>query len=165
MATTRGVVQIHSAPSALCPHIEWAVGGAIGAPVRLDWRPQPAEPGALRTEHTWVASVGTAAQLASIMKRWAHLRFELTEEATATTEAERYSFTPSLGIFHATVGRHGDIMIGEDRLRAAMAEAQRREAALADALHGLLGTAWDDELEAFRQAGDGAEIRWLHRVG
>ena len=30
MATTHGVVQIHSAPSALCPHIEWAVGGAIG---------------------------------------------------------------------------------------------------------------------------------------
>ncbi|HEX2893417.1 MAG TPA: DUF3145 family protein, partial [Marmoricola sp.] len=24
---TRGVLYIHSAPSALCPHVEWAVGG------------------------------------------------------------------------------------------------------------------------------------------
>ncbi|MGH3424385.1 MAG: DUF3145 family protein, partial [Nocardioidaceae bacterium] len=24
---TRGVVYVHSAPSALCPHVEWAVAG------------------------------------------------------------------------------------------------------------------------------------------
>jgi hypothetical protein len=28
-----------------------------------------------------------------------------------------------------------------------------------------LGRAWDDELEPFRYAGDGAPVRWLHRVG
>ncbi len=28
-----------------------------------------------------------------------------------------------------------------------------------------LGQAWDDELEPFRYAGDGAPVRWLHRVG
>ncbi|HYI55456.1 MAG TPA: DUF3145 family protein, partial [Microlunatus sp.] len=28
MSTTRGVLYVHAAPSALCPHIEWAVGGA-----------------------------------------------------------------------------------------------------------------------------------------
>jgi hypothetical protein len=26
----------------------------------------------------------------------------------------------------------------------------------------LLGTPWDDELETFRHAGDGAAVRWLH---
>ena len=41
MATTHGVVQIHSAPSALCPHVEWAAGGVFGMPVQLDWTPQP----------------------------------------------------------------------------------------------------------------------------
>jgi hypothetical protein len=32
------------------------------------------------------------------------------------------------------------------------------------ALDGLLGTAWDAELEPFRHAGDGAPVRWLHQV-
>ncbi|MDN5818786.1 MAG: DUF3145 domain-containing protein, partial [Yaniella sp.] len=27
----RGVLYVHSAPAALCPHIEWAVGAALGA--------------------------------------------------------------------------------------------------------------------------------------
>ena len=27
---TRGVLYVHSSPSALCPHIEWAVGGVLG---------------------------------------------------------------------------------------------------------------------------------------
>src|SRR5215218_7956369 len=31
MSTTRGVLHVHSAPSALCPHVEWAVGGIFGA--------------------------------------------------------------------------------------------------------------------------------------
>lgn len=165
MAATRGVVHIHSAPSALCPHIEWAVGGAVGVPVSLEWRPQPAEPGTLRTEYAWTGPVGTATRLASTMKRWTRVRFEVTEEATTSSEAERYSFTPGLGIYHATVGLHGDIVVPEDRLRHALLEARGHEGALEEALHDLLGTPWDSELEAFRQAGDGAPVRWLHRVG
>ena len=35
---------------------------------------------------------------------------------------------------------------------------------LADALDDLLGRSWDDELEPFRYAGDGAQVRWLHEV-
>ncbi|RAE94112.1 DUF3145 domain-containing protein, partial [Burkholderia multivorans] len=31
MDMTQGVLFVHSAPRALCPHIEWAAGGAIGA--------------------------------------------------------------------------------------------------------------------------------------
>ncbi len=171
MTTTRGVAHIHSAPSALCPHIEWAIGGAVGAPVRLEWRDQPAEPGTLCTEYAWVGPVGTATRLTSLMKRWTRIRFEVTEEATSASEAERYSYTPALGVFHATVGLHGDILIPEDRLRLALEDTRTRgdgrggRAALEEALHGLLGTAWDDELEAFRHAGDGAPVRWLHRVG
>ena len=30
-SATCGVLYVHSAPSALCPHIEWAVGGVLGA--------------------------------------------------------------------------------------------------------------------------------------
>ena len=165
MTATRGVVHIHSAPSALCPHIEWAIGGACGVPVRLDWQPQGAERAAYRTEYCWTGPVGTATVLASTLKRWQRLRFEVTEEGTAASEAERYSYTPSLGVFHATVGLHGDIVVPEDRLRHALVTTRGDAATLASAVEELLGVPWDDELEAFRQAGDGAPVRWLHRVG
>jgi hypothetical protein len=164
MSTTRGVLYVHSSPSALCPHVEWAVGGVFGTPVRLDWTPQPAERAAYRAEYSWVGAGGTAARLASALRGWQRLRFEVTEEARAGAEAERYSYTPSLGVFHAITGLHGDIMIPEDRIRAAMLGAAHGGRDLSASLDELLGRAWDDELEPFRHAGDGAPVRWLHEV-
>lgn len=164
MSSTRGVLYIHSAPSAMCPHVEWAVGGIFGAPVRLDWIPQPVERAAYRTEYCWVGPTGTAAKLATALKGWQKIRFEVTEESTALTEAERYSYTPVLGVFHAITGIHGDIMIPEDRIRQAAVTASRGGRDLLEALDDLLGRAWDGELEPFRYAGDGAPVRWLHEV-
>lgn len=164
MSTSRGVLYVHSSPSALCPHVEWAVGGLFGMPVRLDWIPQPAERAAYRAEYSWLGPVGTAARLASALRGWQRLRFEVTEEARSGSEAERYSYTPSLGVFHAITGLHGDIMIPEDRIRAAMLTASTGGRNLADALDELLGRAWDAELESFRHAGEGAPVRWLHEV-
>ena len=164
MSSTRGVLYIHSAPSALCPHVEWAVGGVFGAPVRVDWIPQPIERSAYRTEYSWAGPSGTAARLASALKGWQKLRFEVTEEATSGTEAERYSYTPMLGVFHAITGIHGDIMVPEDRIRHALLTAELGGLSLADALDELLGKPWDSELEPFRYAGDGAPVRWLHEV-
>lgn len=164
MSMTRGVLFVHSSPSALCPHVEWAVGGVFGMPVRVDWIPQPIERSAYRTEYSWAGPSGTAAKLASALKGWQKLRFEVTEEATAGTEAERYSYTPTLGVFHAITGIHGDIMIPEDRLRHAVATAGLGGRALPDSVDDLLGRPWDLELEPFRYAGDGAPVRWLHEV-
>src|ERR687898_3376718 len=98
---TRGVLYVHSAPSALCPHVEWAASGVLGASVDVDWVAQPAETGTYRTEVSWQAQVGSAAALASALRGWERLRFEVTEEPTATSEGARYSYTPDLGIFHA----------------------------------------------------------------
>jgi hypothetical protein len=165
MSTTRGVLYVHSAPSALCPHIEWAVGGVFGAPVPLGWVAQPIERASYRTEHAWVGATGTAARLASALKGWPRVRYEVTEEATASTEGERYSYTPALGIFHAVTGLHGDIMVPEDRIRHAIGIADLGGRTLVDALDDLLGRAWDEELEPFRHAGDGSSaVRWLHDV-
>jgi hypothetical protein len=164
MSTSRGVLYVHSSPSALCPHVEWAVGGLFGMPVRLDWIPQPAERAAYRAEYSWLGPVGTAARLASALRGWQRLRFEVTEEARTGSEAERYSYTPSLGVFHAITGLHGDIMIPEDRVRAAMLTASTGGRNLADSLDELLGRPWDADLEPFRHAGEGAPVRWLHEV-
>ncbi len=83
-------------------------------------------------------------------------------------------------------------MISENRLRAAMALAASARSANPDrsddsqlgtlrdrhgprhpALGGsleaelslLLGQPWDDELEPFRRAGEGAPVRWLNATG
>jgi hypothetical protein len=163
--TTRGVVYVHAAPSALCPHVEWAIGGVLGMPVTLEWTPQPAAPGMYRAELSWQADPGTGASLASALRDWLHLRFEVTEEPSAGAEGERYSSTPTLGLFHATTGVHGDIMVREDRLRAALARATSDPAtSVMQEMQALLGKAWDEELEPFRYAGDGAPVRWLHQV-
>ncbi|GAB3089298.1 DUF3145 domain-containing protein [Nocardioides zeae] len=162
--TTRGVLYVHSAPSALCPHIEWAVAGVIGVPVSLDWTPQAAQVGTYRAELSWTGAVGSAAQVVSALRGWEHLRFEITEEPTGSSEGARFSSTPELGIFHAVTGVHGDILIPEDRLKAAVLKAALGETDLLVEVDRLLGKPWDDELETFRHAGDGAPVRWLHQV-
>ena len=108
--------------------------------------------------------VGTASKLASALRGWHLLRFEVTAEPCATAEGERYSATPDLGIFHAVTGMHGDIMIPEDRLKAAVVKAALGDTTLLLEIDKLLGKPWDDELETFRHAGDGAPVRWLHQV-
>jgi len=163
--TTRGVVYIHATPTALCPHIEWAVGAVLGARVTLEWTPQPAAPGTVRAELSWQGEQGTAAAIASALRDWHLIRFEVTEEPSAGGEGERYSCTPDLGLFCATTGPHGDIMVREDRLRAALARAVSDPSISVEVeLTTLLGAPWDEELEPFRYAGDGAPVRWLHQV-
>lgn len=163
--STRGVVYVHSAPPALCPHVEWALSGVLGQRVSLDWTPQPAAPGTCRSELSWLGAPGTSATVASALRGWVHLRFEVTEEPTAHTEGARFSSTPDLGIFHAVAGVHGDLVIPEDRLRATVERVAREGGDLAAEIARLLGKPWDDELETFRRAGEGAPVRWLHQVG
>lgn len=161
---TRGLLFVHSAPSALCPHIEWAVGGVLGLAVNFDWTPQPAQPGTYRAEVSWTGRTGSAAEIVSALRGWNHLRFEITEDPTPSSEGARYSYTPELGVFHAVTGLHGDIMIPEDRLRAAMVKSALGETTIENEMDKLLGKSWDDELETFRHAGEGAPVRWLHQV-
>ena len=163
-SATRGVIYVHSAPSALCPHIEWALGGVLGNAVSLEWSPQPAQAGTYRSEYSWLGDAGTAAAIASALRGWKHLRLEITEEPPAASEGSRYSYTPELGVFHAVTGIHGDIMIPEDRLRAGLVRAAVGETTLEVEVDRLLGKPWDNELETFRHAGDGAPVRWLHQV-
>ena len=65
---------------------------------------------------------------------------------------------------HDSADAHGNVVVPEDRVRAALMHASEPEAMLRE-LDLALGQAWDDELEPFRYAGSGAPVRWLHRVG
>ena len=161
---TRGVLFVPSAPRALVPHMEWAASNVLGTRVSMDWTEQPAAPGMLRAEHSWQAPSGTGAKLASALRGWTHLRYEVTEEASRGVDGSRWSHTPELGIFHAATDVHGNIVVPEDRVRAALAHAGDAER-MKQELDLALGQSWDDELEPFRFAGAGAPVRWLHRVG
>jgi len=190
--SVRGVLHVHCAPPALCPHIEWAVAGVLGVPVAMPWVDQPASPGSLRAELSWQGRPGAAGAITTALASWNLVRFEATEEASAGCDAVRYSHTPALGTFSATIGASGDVLVSENRLRAAIALATSAQSAAADSgsqarlgslreLHGprhpalggsladelglLLGQPWDDELEPFRLAGDGAPVRWLNATG
>ncbi|MBO0823447.1 MAG: DUF3145 domain-containing protein [Actinobacteria bacterium] len=186
--SVRGVLHVHSSPPVLCPHIESAAAGVLGVPVNMPWVDQPASPGSVRAELTWHGDPGAAGAITSRLASWNLVRFEVTEEASAGCDGVRYSHTPSLGTFSAVVGANGDIMVPENRLRAAMelaasARAPGRSAGLGAIreLHGprhpalggsledeigrLIGDPWDAELEPFRRAGDGAPVRWLHATG
>ena len=57
------------------------------------------------------------------------------------------------------------MVINEDRLRAAISITNSDSTTWTQELDRLLGRAWDDELEPFRQAGGGDAVRWLHMVG
>jgi Protein of unknown function (DUF3145) len=189
-----GVLQVHCAPPALCPHIEWAVAGVLGVPVSLSWVDQPASPGALRAELEWQGHAGASGAITSALAGWNRLRFEVTEEASPGCDAVRYSYTPALGTFSAVVAANGDVLVPEGRLRAAMALAASSHAGSGQSEHGrsghlgtlrdqheprhpalggsleaelslLLGQPWDDELEPFRHAGAGAPVRWLNATG
>jgi hypothetical protein len=160
-----GVLQVHSAPPALCPHIEWAVAGIVGTAVSMPWVSQPAAPGSLRAELTWHGRPGAAGGIMSALAGWNRLRFEVTEEASPGCDAVRYCYTPKLGTFSAVTSANGDILVPENRMRAAMSLAATGTSVLEAELEKLLGTAWDNELEPFRRAGDGAPVRWLNAVG
>jgi hypothetical protein len=161
---TRGVVFVHSVPSALCAHVEWAIASVLGGEVDLAWSQQPVEPGTYRAELSWQGAVGSGASITSAMRGWQRIRFEVVEEPTAQTEGARFSYVPELGVFHAVVGVHGDVMVPEERLKAMATKVARGEAEWLEAMDAMLGLAWDSALEPFRHAGAETSVRWLHQV-
>lgn len=165
MEITRGVLWIHSANTALRPHLEWAIGGVIGEPVALEWTPQAAEARSWRTEYLWQGTPGTGGKLAAALRRCDRARFEVTEDAGIAAEGKRWAYTPRLGVFHAITGPHGDILVPEERLKQAILADAIGRTSLVEAIQTLMGQPWDDELEAFRFAGDGAPVRWLNCAG
>lgn len=162
-ASTKGVVFIHCCPPAIGPHVEWALAGVLGRPCRLEWTAQPASPGQLRAEATWVGPVGTAAAMSGALRSWPMLRFEVTEDGTSSTDGERLAYVPGRGFHRSAVSANGDVVVGEERLRGLLSRARSTEE-FAHGLHELLGSAWDVELEPYRSAGDNSPVTLFHKV-
>ena len=169
MATpqARGVIYIHSAPRALCPHLEWAVGRALGRARELRLgRPAGAARAAGAPSSTGRAPRGTGAALASAIRGWEHLRFEVTEDPTPRSDGGRWMHTPDLGIHYAQTDTAGNIVIGEDRIRYAMEVAGRRRVRAApraarsrSARRGTTSSSRSATRATTRP------VVWLHKVG
>lgn len=163
--SARGVLYVHSSPRALCQHVEWGVGRALARAVHLPWIEQPVIRGAQRAEYVWEGEPGSGAAIASQLRGWVHLRFEVTEEPRPDADGGRWMHTPDLGIFYAQTDTAGNTVIPEDRIRYAMEIAGGNASELHRELRLALGQAWEDELEPFRHAGDDSPVVWMHRVG
>lgn len=164
-SNSSGMVYVHSSLAALCPHVEWALARVLGEPVHLEWDAQPAGEHLRRTEFCWHGPSGTGARLASALHGWDELRFEITEDPSALTDGERWMHTPELGIFHAQTDTAGNVVVPEDRVKQALESAGASPFEIRREFRLVLGTAWDEELEPYRRAGDSSPVVWLHRVG
>jgi hypothetical protein len=159
-----GTLVVLACPPPLCPHLEFAVSAVLAAPVSLTWSSQPAAPGKLYAGLEWRAAPATAGRLASRLRRLGQVFFETVEGPSVGCDAERYSFTPELGMHRASIGANGDVVVGEVPLRALLERGEARDS-LARGLHRLLGTQWDDVLEPLRRGAHGAPVTWLRRTG
>jgi len=121
--------------------------------------------GAQRAEFFWDGPQGTGARLATALRGWEHLRFEVTEDAGLGTDGGRWMHTPDLGVFFAQTDTVGNMVVPEDRVRYAMELAGGNAQELQRELRLALGQAWDEELEPFRHAHDDTSVIWLHKVG
>ena len=163
-STARGVVFIHSTPKALCTHVEWSLGRLLGVSVHLDWVDQPIAAGTVRSELSWVGAAGLSTEIASTLRAYPNLRFEVTEEPSQGFDGQRFVSTPTLGLRRSPMGVFGETYVSEEKLRSAIATAVSNGTSLIEVIDDVLGNPWDRELEPFRYAGEGVPVRWLHQV-
>jgi hypothetical protein len=161
---TRGVVYVHSAPPAICPHVEWALSDVLGTRVSLSWTEQPAAPGQLRASVSWTGEPGTGGRLARALRKWQMLRYEVTEDASPGADAERICHLPGRGFWRAAISASGDVVLSESQLADLMARASGMDD-LVSRISTAMGMDVDAELEPYRRAGDGTAVTWLHQVG
>ena len=164
-SATRGVIFIHSAPRAMCAHIEWALGTVLDKKVLLEWNDQPVVAGSVRSELAWTGAPEVTERIVIALKSFPHIRFEITQEPCQNYDGQRYVSTPSLGILRTGMGVYGQALIEEDRAHSAVSAAVAQGTSLADVLDELMGGPWDRELEPFRSANDLISVRWLNDVG
>jgi hypothetical protein len=156
-----------SCPPALCPHLEFALSAELEQPVALRWTSQPADQGTLTATVDISGADGVAGRITSRLRRLGPVRFEVSEAASEHGDAERYAYTPDLGLFRASMAASGEAVVTEGQLRTLLTSSHDLPAAatLAHGIERLLGTAWDEELEPLRRGGAEAPVSWLRRTG
>ena len=125
---------------ALIRHVEWSIESVLGR-VQIDWRNQPLAAGTQRTQIEWRAIKDLSAELASALKSWHYLRFEIT------SGNQMFRHTPDLGMHRSRIDEMGNILLTENQIKFSLAKS---DDALRESLDVALGTEWEVELEPFR---------------
>ena len=136
----RGFLSIHSCPMALIRHVEWSIESVLGR-VQIDWRTQPLAAGTQRTHVEWRSNKDLSAELASALKSWHYLRFEIT------SGNQMFRHTPDLGMHRSQIDEMGNIQITENQVKFALSKSDDE---MRETLDVALGTEWEVELERFR---------------
>ena len=176
IAEVSGKVIIHSCPRAMTSHVEWALSRHLENFKTPTWNRQPAETGCVRTDFDWVGEYISASQIASSLLQIGKIRAEISTHPHDDSLGERFLLTPSLGIHRSVIDATGDCVIAEQRVRQLIfdcaselrAQGQPRaqklpdwESRLQERLDDICGLSWDIELNVFRSAAYGADVRWL----
>ena len=143
----RGQLTIHSAPSALRSHIDWALADLLGAGVSIVWTAQMLKAGTYKCTITWRDRGGVAAAIASALRSWHYIYFEVQEDTN--NGGELYRFTPELGIHRALTDLAGAVIISENQLEDVLAHSFDEES-IRTGLALIIGNDWENELERFR---------------
>ena len=145
--SVRGELTIHSAPSALRSHIDWALADLLGANIVCDWTPQMLKLGTYKCTVAWRDRQGVAATLASALRSWHYIYFEVHEESK--DGGELFRFTPELGIHRAVTDLLGAVIVGENEINVVLANNFDEDSIRLGLAH-IIGSEWENELERFR---------------
>ena len=158
--SVRGLLTIHSAPSALRAHIDWAIQNILGSDAQLNWLPQPIMVGTFKSKCQWNARSGSGAEIASTLRSWHYLNFEVIENHE--NGGELFRFTPELGIHRAVTDLSGGVLLSEYAINNVMQNAFDEDS-MREGFALAMGAPWDAQLEKFRGAGM-AEVARLHAI-
>jgi hypothetical protein len=154
---SEGLVFLHLAPSALLNHVEWTISGISGTPTKINWVQNDSPVPSFRGFCTLSGSADAAETLASAFMNLKQLSFEVIRHAGSDCQGARWSFSPGLGMFHCATDEAGNLVVNENQLRLAMEKAGSNALKLQAEIRRLLGQAWDDELEPYRELIGGTE--------
>jgi hypothetical protein len=146
-----GRIHIYSAPAALTQHIEWAINQHLNQVVKITWLSQPLLPGCLATDLEYKSKLPVAAKIATALKGWHYIRFEIRQINLSTTDAVLYRVTPDLGLHQASLASNGDVVINENQLSQIINNSYSHKM-LKSNLESALGVNWEIELEPYRLA-------------
>ena len=104
-------------------------------------------PGTFRTQLEFRAAHGAAAEIASALRSWHYLNFEVIEGTELG--GELFRFTPELGIHRAIVDQTGAVLVNENQLSAILANSFDEES-IREGVSAMVGNPWESELDRFR---------------
>lgn len=157
----RGFIVLHAVPFSVSKQVAWTISRELGTEIRPIWAPQPVMTGQVQSTLEWSGLTHTGAHLASALTGWQNIWFEVSQEPTDGVDGSVWFYTPSLGLTHRHTDACGNLQVGEDQLRLAMATNGRNAKDLKANLDLLLAAPWTAELEPLRIGASNNRAVWL----